>query len=94
MKTFSYLAAGRPIVAPDLPDLREVLQHNENAILVPPDDVEAAAAAIRLAVFNRTIGEQLGNVARRNAAQYTWQARAKRLSTFLQNICAPASTLA
>jgi glycosyltransferase involved in cell wall biosynthesis len=94
MKTFSYLAAGRPIVAPDLPDLREVLQHNENAILVPPDDVEAAAAAIRLAVFNRTIGEQLGNVARRNAAQYTWQARAKRLSTFLENICAPASTLA
>ena len=58
MKTFSYLAAGRPIVAPDLPDLREVLRHNENALLVPPDDVDAAAAAIRLAVFNRPIGEK------------------------------------
>jgi glycosyltransferase involved in cell wall biosynthesis len=85
MKTFSYLAAGRPIVAPDLPDLREVLRDGENALLVPPDNVDAAVAAIRLAVFNRPIGEQLGSVARRDAAQYTWQARAERLSRFLQN---------
>jgi glycosyltransferase involved in cell wall biosynthesis len=91
MKTFSYLAAGRPIVAPDLPDLREVLRHNENALLVPADNVGAAAAAIRLAVFNRDIGEQLGSVARHDAAQYTWQARAERFSTFLENACASES---
>ena len=90
MKTFSYLAAGRPIVAPDLPDLREVLHHDENALLVPPDNVEAAAAAIRLAVSNRSIGEKLGYAARQNAAYFTWQARAERLSAFLQNVCAPA----
>jgi glycosyltransferase involved in cell wall biosynthesis len=86
MKTFSYLAAGRPIVAPDLPDLREVLHHEENALLVPPDDVEAAAEAIRSAVFNRSLGEKLGNAARRDATQFTWQARAERLSLFLKSI--------
>jgi glycosyltransferase involved in cell wall biosynthesis len=91
MKTFSYLAAGRPIVAPDLPDLREVLRHNENALLVPPDNVDAAAAAIRLAVFNRPIGEKLGSAARGDAAQYTWKARAKRFATFLETVCAPVS---
>ena len=91
MKTFSYLAAGRPIVAPDLPDLREVLRHNENALLVPPDNVDAAAVAIRLAVFNRPFGEQLGSMARRDAAQYTWRARAERFAEFLQNVCAPAN---
>jgi glycosyltransferase involved in cell wall biosynthesis len=90
MKTFSYLAAGRPIVAPDLPDLREVLHHDENALLVPPDNVDAAAAAIRLAVSNRLIGDKLGYAARRNAAQFTWQARAERLSAFLENVVAPA----
>lgn len=89
MKTFSYLAAGRPIVAPDLPDLREVLHHDENALLVPPDNVEAAAAAIRLAVSNRLVGEKLGYAARRNAAQFTWQARAERLSLFLKKIREP-----
>jgi glycosyltransferase involved in cell wall biosynthesis len=86
MKTFSYLAAGRPIVAPDLPDLREVLHHDENALLVPPDDLEAAVAGIRLAISNRLIGEKLGYAARRNAAQFTWQARAERLSLFLESL--------
>jgi starch synthase len=86
MKTFSYLAAGGPIVAPDLPDLREVLHHQENALLVPPDNVEAAVAAIRSAVFDRSLAEKLGSAARRDAAQFTWQARAQRLSGFLQNL--------
>jgi glycosyltransferase involved in cell wall biosynthesis len=87
MKTFSYLAAGRPIVAPDLPDLREVLHHEENALLVPPDNVEAAAAAIELAVSHRPDTEKLGYEARQNAAYFTWQARAERFSTFLQGVC-------
>lgn len=89
MKTFSYLAAGRPIVAPDLPDLREVLHHDENALLVPPDNVDAAVTAIRLAVSNRLVGDKLGYAARRNATQFTWQARAERLSAFLESVCAP-----
>jgi glycosyltransferase involved in cell wall biosynthesis len=87
MKTFSYLAAGRPIVAPDLPDLREVLHHQENALLVPPDDVAAAAAAVRLAVSHRPDTEKLGYAARQNAAYFTWQARARRFSAFLQSVC-------
>lgn len=90
MKTFSYLGAGRPIVAPDLPDLREVLHHNDNALLVPPDQVDAAAEAIRHAVFDAALGEKLGSAARRDAAQFTWRARAKRLSQFLQNLGVPA----
>lgn len=87
MKTFSYLAAGRPIVAPDLPDVREVLHHEENALLVPPDNVEAAAAAIRLAVSHQPATEKLGYAARQNAGYFTWEARAGRFSTFLQNVC-------
>jgi alpha-maltose-1-phosphate synthase len=87
MKTFSYLAAGRPIIAPDLPDVSEVLHHEENALMVPPDNVEAAAAAIRLAVSHQPATEKLGYAARQNAAYFTWQARAERFSAFLQNVC-------
>ncbi len=34
LKLFEYLAAGRPIVASDLAALREVLRHEDNALLV------------------------------------------------------------
>ncbi len=47
LKLFEYLAAGRPIVASDLPALREVLRDGANAWLVPPDDAAALAGGDR-----------------------------------------------
>ena len=35
LKLFEYLALGRPIIASDLPSIREVLTHGETALLVP-----------------------------------------------------------
>ena len=46
LKMFEYMAAARPIVASDLPALREVLNEN-NALLIPPDNATALAAAFR-----------------------------------------------
>ena len=86
MKSFSYLAAGRPIVAPDLVDLREMFRSTENALLVPPDDVDAAAAAVRRAVTDNALAEELGNQARRDATRHTWAKRAERLANFLENL--------
>ena len=39
-------ACGRPIVATDVPGCREIARPDVNALLVPPDDPEALAAAI------------------------------------------------
>src|SRR5581483_12007044 len=46
LKLFEYLAVGRPIVASDLPSLREVLTDERTALLVPPGDAAALAAAL------------------------------------------------
>ncbi|MEQ1893806.1 MAG: glycosyltransferase, partial [Planctomycetota bacterium] len=43
LKVFEYMASGRPMVASDLPVLREVLVDGVNARLAPADDVEAWA---------------------------------------------------
>ena len=42
LKLFEYLAAGRPIVASDLAALREVLRHDDTALLVEPGRRRAA----------------------------------------------------
>lgn len=47
LKVFDYLAAGRPIVATDIPSHRSVLT-DERAILVPPEPEPFAGAIIRL----------------------------------------------
>ena len=46
LKLFEYMASGRPIVASDLPALREVLRPDENAILVEAGNADALAAGI------------------------------------------------
>jgi glycosyltransferase involved in cell wall biosynthesis len=84
MKIFLYLAAGRPIVAPDLPDLREVLQHDVNALLVAPGDHVAAANALERLLDEPALARRLGDAARHTAAGLTWDARAHRVLAFLE----------
>lgn len=79
MKLFTYLAAGRPILAPDLPDLRELLSDGDNALLVPPDAPDAAAAAIGRILGDPALAAQLGERALERSAGLTWNARAARI---------------
>ncbi len=46
-KAFQALACGAPLVTADTPAARELLTDGETALLVPPGDAEALAAAIR-----------------------------------------------
>ena len=77
MKTFEYLAAGRAIVASDLPVFREVL-HAGNAVLLPPEDAAAWVLALEALQHDTDRREQLGRRARIDARQYTWLERARR----------------
>ena len=46
-KVFQALACGTPVVTADTPAARELLADGESALLVPPGDPEALAAALR-----------------------------------------------
>jgi glycosyltransferase involved in cell wall biosynthesis len=84
MKLFLYLAAGRPIVAPDLPDMREVLEHDHNALLVPTGDDDAAVQAVARILDEPALAERLSSAAKQTAAGLTWDARAARILSFLE----------
>ncbi|HEX8058213.1 MAG TPA: glycosyltransferase [Novosphingobium sp.] len=82
LKTFAYLAAGRPILAPALPDTADLLQDAETAMLVQPDDPRAAALALDLLLGQPELAARLGANARALAERNSWDARGKRLSEF------------
>jgi glycosyltransferase involved in cell wall biosynthesis len=85
MKLFLYLAAGRPILAPDGPDLAELLEDDDNAVLVPPGDVAAAAAALRDLLADGARRARLSEAARRTSVGLTWDARAAKIERFLED---------
>lgn len=88
IKTFIYLAAGRAIFGPDTPDLHELLRHDDNAVLVRPDDRAASHAAMARLLGDDALRERLGARSLEDAQSLTWQARGERLAAFLERIVA------
>ncbi len=75
MKLFEYMASARPIVASDLPSIREVLPA-DIAYYATPDDPASFASAIGMAMRDAS-GRGLN--ARALAEIYTWKNRAERI---------------
>jgi glycosyltransferase involved in cell wall biosynthesis len=85
LKTFQYLHAGRPILGPDTPDIREVLKHRHNAVLVSPDSPEDAAQALRDLWADKDLQDHLSRNAVADAEKFTWQKRAKKIKEFISS---------
>jgi glycosyltransferase involved in cell wall biosynthesis len=83
IKLFLYLAAGRVVLAPHAPDTAELLS-NGNAALVPPGDVAATVTRLRRLAASPAEMERLAAGALATAQDLTWDARAKRIATFLK----------
>jgi glycosyltransferase involved in cell wall biosynthesis len=84
IKTYLYLASGRPIVAAATADLREVLEDGRNAVLVPPDDLDAAVFAVRSLMESSELCARIAAEARADAQRHTWEQRAERISGFIE----------
>jgi glycosyltransferase involved in cell wall biosynthesis len=85
LKLFEYMASGKPIVASDLPAIREVLSHNTNSILVPPDNPEALAGGVRYILENPAMGEKIARQAAVDVLSYTWDERTKKIMDFIRS---------
>jgi glycosyltransferase involved in cell wall biosynthesis len=90
LKLFEYLAAGKPIIASDLPALREVLRQEENCLLTPPGDARALADAIKRLAADPALSERLARQAFADADQYTWDRRAARLEQLFEHLVGTA----
>lgn len=63
---------GLPIVTTDVGELSYLWEHEKTAMLVPPNDAEAMAAAIRRLLTEPRLAEQLSCNARKKAEQFDW----------------------
>jgi glycosyltransferase involved in cell wall biosynthesis len=86
LKLFEYMAAGRPIVASDLPAIREVLTHERNGWLVPPGDPRTLADGIRRLSDDPALRNRLARAALESVAEYSWARRAERLEALFEAV--------
>ncbi len=84
LKLFEYMASRRPIVASDLPSIREILTENE-AIFFNPDDAHDLAYAIKNILWNQKLAEEISEASFLKVENYTWDKRAKRALDFISD---------
>lgn len=82
LKMFEYMAAGRPIIATNLPSIRDVL-NDKNSVLIKPDNSKELSAALHLLTMNPDLAAALSTHACEDANKYTWSLRAEKIINFI-----------
>lgn len=82
LKLFEYMAARLAIIAPDQPNIREVLTHNQNALLFSPRDATSFRDALVTLITNPELRSKLGVEAHSTIKRrgYTWDKNARRIA--------------
>ncbi|OAQ21829.1 glycosyltransferase family 4 protein [Thermosulfurimonas dismutans] len=85
-KLYEYFSAGRPIIASDLPSIREEITKDE-ALLFPPGDPETLAKAANEVLLQPKLARELARKAFLRAKQFDWPARTRKLIRILEETC-------
>jgi glycosyltransferase involved in cell wall biosynthesis len=87
MKLFEYIASGTPVIASDLPSLREILNET-NAFFFKPDDPEDTARVIKSVFENKAEARRRADKALADSLGYSWEKRARNIIDFLKKTSA------
>ncbi len=82
-KLYEYLSVGRPIIASDLPSIREEIADGE-ALLFTPGDPEALAEAANKVLLQPELARELALRAFLRAKRFDWPARTRKLIHILE----------
>jgi glycosyltransferase involved in cell wall biosynthesis len=87
-KLFEYMAMGKGIVASDLEQIGEVLEHDRTAWMVRPGDPDDLARGLAALIDDPTRRDRLGAAARAEVvAKYTWREHTRKIIARLQERC-------
>ncbi|MBH41826.1 MAG: glycosyl transferase family 1 [Candidatus Magasanikbacteria bacterium] len=75
LKLFEYMASGVPILASNIPSIREVLD-NSNAVLFEPGSSKALVSGLKTLISDGELVSGLVKQAKEDVLEYTWHKRA------------------
>jgi glycosyltransferase involved in cell wall biosynthesis len=92
VKLFEYMASGRPIVASDIPSLRNVVD-DSTAWFYEPDNPQALADTIHVALDDTDASRKKSEKAQEEAEKYTWDRRFKDIFGFMDTVLSSSQSL-
>jgi glycosyltransferase involved in cell wall biosynthesis len=92
LKLYLYMGSGRPILAGNTPDVREILEDGRNALLSRPDCVDDLIAGIVALTDDESLARRVGAASLADSHHFTWGARAGKIAAILASRLASAPT--
>ncbi|MCZ6513590.1 MAG: glycosyltransferase family 4 protein [Nitrospinae bacterium] len=87
-KLFEYMAMGKGIVASDLDQIGEVLQHDHTGWLVKPGDAESLMHGLKFLIDNPETRQRMAEAAQREVVdKYTWKEHTRKIIEKLKERC-------
>jgi glycosyltransferase involved in cell wall biosynthesis len=88
LKLFEYMALGRAIVAPDQPNIREILTDDVNALLFTPGERKPFMEALSRLCLDEHLRHRLGSEARHAVEDIplTWEHNAARIENLARHL--------
>lgn len=80
------MARGLPIVATAVGGNAEMLEDGKNALLTPPENPDAMAAAMRRMIQDAKLRRQLGPAAFERAGQFDWESMVDKYENLYQRV--------
>lgn len=87
LKIVEYMSMGKAVVAPDLPNIRELIKNNHNGLLFPKDDKMALYRALEKLIINKELRSALGKNARQfvEKNKMSWHKNASQIIDTFKN---------
>ncbi len=81
------MASGKPVIATDIPPVREIIHSEDLGILVPPENSDAIADAIELLLYNKNRAEAFGKTANEKVfLSFTIENTVKQYTSLFESI--------
>ena len=92
LKLFEYMALGKAIVAPNTPNIREILINNKNALLFDLDDESSFLKCVHMSLSDQDLQQSLGLSAKKTITErkLTWINNARIVEALVKDM--PNST--
>ncbi len=84
------MAAGVPVVASNIAGYREVVRSGMDGLLVPPNDPESLAEAVRTVLSDRALAERLRVAGQARAERFRWEIVAVEIEAAYHDALRPA----
>jgi glycosyltransferase involved in cell wall biosynthesis len=85
MKLFEYMASNTPIIASDLPSIREIL-NDQNAYFVEPDNSQSLVDKVKYVLSHETEAQTKAQAALSKVKDYSWKKRSSAIIDVIEKI--------